>query len=421
MILDYLYFGTIQPDHFTLFYPLVRIVAWLFGDSTTSLRLLPFGFFLASIPVFYSYLMFRFSSRKIAFIGGLLLLSNSFYLNLSVYAYEYSMFFLTALVSIFLFDKFLKSGKYLGWLALTNFLGLATFTMFYHVLAAEVLMLLFLPKTRSSKIFIFANLTALAVHFSFITTKLLNFRFNLNRPETLFDRRFVDFLGDAAGIDVIAVVGLEKFLVGASIVTLFFYLASLVFARSRFHLLLFALSAASFALFKFLHLREIEYRYYFYLTPVFIISVLQLKNHLGKTQFRAALAFAFVMNFTGLGLFLGFVKYGENSDFLKKLEATDRGTTKSVLYTNNLWNYRHMVLPVYYRQFKKLPENLEAQEVSSFTGLNAAHFFILQFRPETTSSVELPQTGQRLADSTFSCSRCDSDGIRLLEIKNNEN
>lgn len=421
LILDYLYFGVVQPDHYSLFYLFIRPIAWLFGDSTASLRILPFLFFLASIHVFHKYLTFLFSSKKLAAAGVLLLLLNSFFLNISIYAYEYSLYFLAAITSLFLFEKFLASGKNLGWLAVINMIGLATFTMFYHVLAAELIMLLFLPKTRSTKIFIFFNLAALATHFSLITTKLLNFRFNFDRPATLLDRRLIDFLGDAVGIDITSVFELQTILVAISVLGLIFYLVALFASRRRFYLLLFFLSVASFTLFKLMNLREIEYRYYFYLTPIFIISVLQLQHHLSLVRFRVALAGALLLNATGLLLFLGFVKYGENSDFLHRLEATDRLAGQSVLYTNNLWNYRHMVLPVYYRQFKKLPTGLDPQEVNSFTGLNAPKFFVLQFRPETAASVELPLIGEKISEFRFSCSRCDTDAIRLLEYKNHEN
>ena len=189
-------------------------------------------------------------------------------------------------------------------------------------------------------------------------------------------------------------------------------------SRTGFYFLLFSVSLGSFFVFKLLNLREIEYRYYFYLAPIFIISALQLRTHLRLSHFRILLSFLFITQISGMLLFLIFVKYGENADFLRQLEASSRQTEKVPLYTDNLWNYKHIVLPVYYRMFRSLPVQLEATESNNFSSLSGDHFFILQFKPENYENQKLPETAIIKDQYQFECSRCDTDQIRLIEYKN---
>lgn len=429
LVLDFIFNGILQPDHQPLYYRIASFWGEFFGLSNLSLRMPSLIFFCLGTIVFYSWLKKRMNQLEV-FWATILLVTNFYLLNQNVYAYEYALYFLISILSFHVFENYLESNTKINFfkLAIVNTLGIFCFIMYYHIIVAQLIFVLTTKRRKENLFFIFFAAITTLTHFILFSIPAVAFRLP-DKANREGDRSFFEFLCDLAGIhtlqgnfynygtyiSLVVVLGLFIFCLWHSS----WYSGRQFWGRRKiegFFLTLFVVSVVSFTLFKILNLREIEYRYFFYLTPIFIFFFLVSLRAMKSPLNTLLLAVLIGINCYNLNSFLSTQSYGHNRVLLKFLKQINENSGSRDIYTNNLWNLKHLVLPAFQREFPREDLKLNFLEFQNIKDIKYNSFQAFLYAPDLILPEEMESQFVVKNYQQFFCKNCDCDALQYYNV-----
>jgi hypothetical protein len=418
IVLKYIQTGhvlNVDSQLFHLF--LYKIISFVFGISTFGLRTLPI--FLYVVLIYELYKWGSEKDKKSGLMFGTLFLSNSYVLDLSIYAHSYTLYLLFAAIIFHQLENVVSLEK-IGPFeiikgGLISLLGVCSHLFFYLIVLYQTLVLSKNRKKINKNSWIIISIIGVLflVHFAWITWPILHFRniayvWEGNPPpySAIFQAAlgYINWDGRYNTIPSL----LKILLISKTF--LYLYIISIATksknTSGKMFLFFSVISLISFLILKTVFsMIEVDYRYFIFLELLFLNFALK-SSAINKNIF----AMMMVLNLCGLVPYLSKNFSGSNERLMSELKTISPRFENKPIYTDNEYYYKQALSSLFQRETQQnIDFNLaDINKMPQNTRIN-----IILFDP----SYKIPEKSNVLYRKDLRCPECDGDLRELVYLE----
>lgn len=417
IVLKYIQTGLIlnlDSQVFHLF--LYKMISFVFGISTFGIRALPIFLYLVLI-----YVVYKWGSEKNKITGimfGFLLLSNSYVLDLSIYAHSYVFYLLFAAIIFHQLER-LDSLEQIGPVeilkgGLISLLGVCSHLFFYLIVLYQIFILGKNRRKINTQSWIIISLLGVLflIHFAWFGTPILKFRDNTimgGDPPPYADlfQAVLGYINWHGRYNVIPSL-LKVLLISKTI--LYLYILSMAteskHSSGKIFLFFSVITLIFFLILKYVFfIIEVDYRYFIFLELLFLNFALK-SSAVNKYIFAVMMT----LNICGLVPYLSKNFSGSNERLISDLKMIYPRFSDKPIYTDNEYYYKQTLSSLFQRETQKnIDSNLaNINKLPQNTRTN-----ILLFDPSYT----IPEKYNVLFRKDLRCPECDGDLRELVYLE----